>query len=89
MRTLTLNNGTVYETPWCGVAQGILTAAISGGHGVAELAVAFSDPEATARMVFQYGEDEDVFEGYTRLLSVDSGFWGEDTVTVALGRTES
>ena len=86
MRTLTLNNGTVYETPWCGVAQGILTAVIGGNPTVMELAVAFSDAEATARMVFRYGENEDVFEGFTRLLSVDSGFWGEGTVTVALGK---
>lgn len=86
MRTLTLNNGTVYESPWCGVAQGILTATISGDNTVAGIAVAFSDPAATSRMVYKYGGTEEVREGFTRLLSVHADVWGEGTITISLAK---
>ena len=86
MRALILNNGTEYESPWCGVAQGILTATISGDNTVAGIAVAFADPSATSRIVFRYGENEDVFEGFTRLLSVNTDVWGENTITISLAK---
>lgn len=69
--TIRLNDGTVHEVVWCGATGGTLTAMVTDLHTVLEAASAFSDADATAVIVFEYGPGmTETHEGYTRLVSV-------------------
>lgn len=71
-RRLILNDGTIIEDGEAGYSQGALWLYITG-YTMAEAAVILFDPAKTAKIVFQYGEMQDEYEGYTscRTLMID------------------
>lgn len=66
-RRLILNDGTVIEDGEAGFADGVLWCWFRG-YTMAEAAAIFLDRKKTAVIVFQFGEDEDRYEGYTECL---------------------
>lgn len=66
-RRLILNDGTIIEDGEAGFADGALWCWMRG-YTMAEAAAIFLDREKTAVIVFQYGEDEDRYEGFTECL---------------------
>ena len=72
---LLLNDGTVIEDGQAGYSEGFLWLFLTG-YTIAQAAILFCDPSKTERIVFQYGEMEDEYEGYTnctRLLADADG----------------
>ena len=71
---LKLNDGTVIEDGQAGLAQGILWLWFTG-YTMAQAAGIFLDPAKTSRIVFEYGEMSDTFEGFTdcTILQIDNG----------------
>lgn len=66
---LILNDGTVIEDGRAGLADGFLWLRLPGFTMQEAAAIAF-DPQKTARIEFQYGEMEDVHEGYTTCTNI-------------------
>ena len=66
-RRLILNDGTVIEDGEAGFADGVLWCWFRG-FTMAEAAAIFLDREKTAVIVFQYGEAEDRYEGFTECM---------------------
>ena len=83
MRRITMNNGDTYDAEWCGESQNILVIAISG-LSVKDVADRFSNVAATSSITVHGSETETTYSGYTDLVSVNSGVWGEGTVTLSL-----
>ena len=69
MRKLILNDGTVIENGEAGFSQGFLWLFLPGYTMQQAAAVAF-DQNKTAVIVFEYGEMEDRYEGYTNCTSI-------------------
>ena len=63
-RQIRLAKGQVYGNAGCGYAEGYLWCYLRGAR-LAEVMEDFGDPESTERIVFEYGEMEDVYEGFT------------------------
>lgn len=86
MPTFTLNNGKIYECPFCGLASvGILYVDILGVT-LAEALAAFSDPANTRRMEYRAGEETQRYDGFTRLIGVEYAYNDTSAVRVALRR---
>lgn len=86
MPTITLNNRTVYECPFCGLASvGILYADILGVT-LAEALSTFSDPTNTLGMEYRAGEETRRYDGFTRLIGVEYAYNDTSAVRVALRR---
>ena len=74
-RRLILADQTTIENGEAGYAQGFLWLYLPG-YTIAEAALTFTDPEKTDVILFQYGEMEDVYTGFTvctRLAADDDG----------------
>lgn len=84
MSMIRLNNGAEYPADWCGAANRRMSANILRAGCMAELAAAFSDPEATARIEFQTGLATIAYEGYTRLVAIAENGWSEGATLVTL-----
>ena len=72
---LILNDGTVIENGRAGYSQGFLWLFLTG-YTLPQAAGLFFDAEKTAKIIFQYGEMEDEYDGYTsciRLLIDNDG----------------
>ena len=80
-RRLILNDGTIIENGEAGYSTGSICLWVTG-MTMQEAAMLFFDPSKTAVITFQYGQMEDVYEGYTRcvLLLIDED--GEITITM-------
>ena len=63
-RRIRMNDGTVWEGSECGYAQGFLWLFLHG-IGIREAGPVVLDPEATEKIVFEYGEMQDEYNGYT------------------------
>lgn len=86
MPTFTLNNGKIYDCPFCGLASvGILYVDILGVT-LAEALAAFSDPANTRRMEYRAGEETQRYDGFTRLIGVEYAYNDTSAVRVALRR---
>lgn len=70
-RRIRMNDGTVYEGSECGYADGFLWCFITG-HTLAETAPEFLKAAATERIVFEYGEMTDTYDGYTEIQTMIS-----------------
>ena len=70
---LVLNDGTVIEGGRAGYADGFLWCYFSG-YTMPEAAAMFFDSTKTAVILFQYGEMEDEYDGFTvcRTITTDS-----------------
>lgn len=88
MSMIRLNNGTEYPADWCGAAQRRMSANIQRVGCVAELATAFSDPEATARIEFITGLGTIVHEGYTHLTAIAENGWSDGATLVTLTKED-
>lgn len=76
---LILNDGTVIENGRAGYAEGCLWCYITG-YTMMQAAALFLDAEKTARIVFQYGEMQDEYEGYTNCVNIQIDVDGEVSV---------
>ena len=79
-------DGTTIENGEAGLAQGFLWLWFSG-MTLAEVASTFLDPAKTGRIVFQYGEMQDVFEGFTECREM--GIDNDGRVSVCMVKGES
>lgn len=82
-RRLMLNDGTTIENGEAGYSSGYLWLWVPG-MTLPEAAVIFLDPEKTKKVVFEFGEMSDTYEGYTtctQLSAVD----GKVTICLAKG----
>ena len=70
---LILNDGTVIEDGRAGYSQGFLWLYFSG-YTLQQAAMMFMDPAKTEKIIFQYGEMEDTYNGFTecRNLMIDA-----------------
>ena len=68
-RRLILADQTTIENGEAGYAQGFLWLYLPG-YTVADAALVFTDPEKTEEIIFQYGQMEDRYEGYTDCRSI-------------------
>lgn len=86
MPTFTLNNGKIYDCPFCGLASvGILYVDILGVTLVEALA-AFSDPANTRHMEYIAGGKTTVYDGYTKIIGVEYAYNDSSAVRVAQRR---
>lgn len=86
MPTFTLNNGKIYDCPFCGLASvGILYVDILGVT-LAEALAAFGDPANTRHMEYIAGDKTTVYDGYTKIIGVEYAYNDSSAVRVALRR---
>ena len=83
---LILNNGTVIEGGSAGYSGGFLWCYFSG-MTLAQVSGLFLDPANTARIVFQYGEMEDTYTGYTTCMNMGVDADGNGSVCLFKGGT--
>ena len=65
-RRLLLNDGTVFENGECGEWEGNLWCTIPDTT-IIVVSAKFTDPDATKKIVFEYGEMSDTYKGYTNV----------------------
>ena len=65
-RRIIMNNGTTWEDSECGYADGFLWLFL---HGVTlqEAYQVVTNPDATEKIIFEYGEMSDEYSGYNNL----------------------
>ena len=81
-RRLRMNDGTVWEGSECGYAQGFLWLFLHG-IGIPEAEPVVRNPEATGKIIFEYGEMRDEYDGYTEVKRI---LEEADGCSVCLGR---
>lgn len=79
-RNIILATGEIYEVAWCGQAGDRLNIQMADKRSVWEAAGIFSRPEATARIKFDYGEMQDVFDGFTELIMIQADVFAAGTL---------
>lgn len=65
-----LADGTRYAADWCGASQGILNVMIAQETTVLVLAQAFSDADATARIIFEHDGTRQDYYGFRHLAGI-------------------
>ena len=80
-----LNDGTVIENGRAGYYQGALWCYFDG-RTIGEAIQLFTNADRTARIVFQYGEMEDVYEGFTDCFHVSVA---DGSISVGLKKGEN
>lgn len=81
---LILNNDITIEGGRAGYAGGFLWCYFTG-YTLAEAAAAFLNPANTALIVFQYGEMEDRYEGFTTCTVLSTDADGQISVCLTKG----
>ena len=81
---LILNDGTVIEDGRAGYSTGSVVLMFTGYTLQEAIGIVF-DPSKTSRITFQYGEMEDVYEGYTNCVNVGIDGDGEITAIMEKG----
>lgn len=85
MRTIKLNDGSIYECDWCNGDQGILNINIITDETIADLAIRFSNPDNTSTIVDHINDNtEIVYENYTSLHSISRDRWRTGTILITL-----
>ena len=82
-RRILLNDGTTIENGEAGYSSGFLWCYFSG-YTLPEAAALFFDTSKTEKIVFQYGDMEDTYTGYTRCIHISTN--ADETVAVCLER---
>ena len=72
---LIMNDGTIIENGSAGYAEGCLWLKLPGYTMQQAAALAFDD-EKTSRVVFQYGEMSDTYEGFTNCVNINQDYDG-------------
>ena len=80
-RRLILNDGTIIEGGEAGYSQGFLWVWFTG-YTLQQAALMFFDTSKTSKIVFQYGEMESVYEGFTTVMNL--GIDVDNKVSVCL-----
>lgn len=83
-RRLILNNSTVIENGECGYAQGNLWCWFTG-YTLQQAATLFLDPSLTSHIVYQYGDMQDAFDGFTNCVSLQVDIDGRVSVCLTKG----
>ena len=78
-----LNNGTILENAEAGYADGFLWIWFDGT--MQQAAELFLDPANTSVITFQYGEMQDVYEGYTDCTVIKASADGTLSVCMTKG----
>lgn len=81
---LILNNDITIENGTAGYSAGFLWCYFTG-FTLAETAAMFLNTANTARIVFQYGEMEDTYEGYTNCTTLATDADGRISVCLTRG----
>ena len=81
---LILKDGPVIENGSAGLADGFLWLWFAG-YSLGEAAMIVFDPSKTSRIIFQYGEDEDVYNGFTNCVSLSIDSDGRISVCMTKG----
>lgn len=83
--TLTLKDGRAFEIGWGGAGTGTaLVFDLIGDHTLLELAEIFSRPADTEQITIDTGLTHNVYDGYTRLKSIDIGGWQPGAALITL-----
>lgn len=86
MDKLKINNGTIYECSFCGLASvGILYIDLVGMNLVQALEI-FNNPENTKYLEFISGSEKVSYKGFTFLIGVEWAYNDNKAVRVALRR---
>ena len=81
-----INNGTIYECPFCGLASvGILYVDLMNMNLVQALEV-FNNPENTKHLEYISGSEQVSYEGFTFLIGVEWAYNDGSAVRVSLRR---
>lgn len=83
-RRLILNDGTVIEDGNAGYSDGFLWLWFAG-YTLQQAATMFFDPTKTAKIVYQYGEMQDEYTGYTVCRSLMTDADGRISVCMVKG----
>lgn len=83
-RRLILNDGTEIENGSAGYAAGSLWCRLPG-YTMQQAAVVFFNPDITAVILFQYGEMEDRYEGFTNCEAIMTEADGKVSVCMTKG----
>lgn len=81
---LILNDGTEIDGGRAGYAQGFLWLHFTG-YSFFDAAMMFSDSTKTQHIIFQYGEMQDVFDGFTECVHVSIDMDGQVSVCLTKG----
>ena len=81
---LILMDGTVLENATAGSASGVLWCMIPG-MTMEQAAAVFLDPNKTGHIVFQYGDMEDEYNGFTTCTALDLDYGDKLSVTLKRG----
>ena len=81
---LILNDGSVIEGGRAGYSDRFLWLFFKG-YTMQQAAMVFFDPSKTAKIIYQYGEMESMFNGFTVCLSLMTDADGEISVCMAKG----
>ena len=81
---VTLNDGTIFEDSQCGYAEHTLWLWLKG-ITFAQAFAAFSDPEKTKTILFQYGNQEETYTGFTEINLIQKS---ESTIDVRMIKPE-
>ena len=84
-RQIVLNDGTVIPDGTVGYAGGLLWCYFTG-YTMQQAASLFFDPEKTDRIVFDYGEMSDTYEGFTNCVTLTISMDNEVSVCMAKGQ---
>ena len=82
-KRLILNDGTTIENGQAGYSEGILWCFFAGT--MQQAANIFFDPSKTGKIIFQYGEMEEVYEGFTNCTSINMDVDGNVSVCLKKG----
>lgn len=85
-RRLILNDGTIIENGEAGCAQGFLWCYFIG-YTLQQAASLFFDVSKTSRIVFQYGEMEDTYNGYTNCVNLNID--ADGMISVCMKRSDA
>lgn len=85
---ITLNDGTIIPNGRVGYAEGVLWCFFSG-MSFARVAVLFTDPERTARIVFQFGEMEHEYTGFVNCTNINVDVDGQFSVALKRGANDA
>ena len=84
-RQIVLNDGTVIPNGEAGYSEGFLWCWFAG-YTIQQAASLFFDANKTSRIVFQYGDMSDTYEGFT--VCVNLGVNADGQVSVCLTEAE-
>lgn len=81
---LIMNDGTVIENGRAGYSQGTLVCFVTG-FTMQQAANLFFDAEKTSKIIFQYGEMSNEYDGFTNCININKNVDGVVSVCMTKG----